>query len=81
MFKPVRVVATIVFLVSIGLVFVGAYAIGSDVRRVRYITHFRLLTRLPFQTLCISQSSHLNDGLSPLTNHAFSSQSSYASST
>ena len=32
MFKPVRVVATIVFLGSIVLVFVGAFVIGSDVR-------------------------------------------------
>ena len=31
MFKPVRVVATIVFLASIGLVFVGAFVIKSDV--------------------------------------------------
>jgi len=30
MFKPVRVVATIVFIASIGLVFVGAFVIGSD---------------------------------------------------
>ena len=32
MFKPVRVVATLIFLGSIVLVFVGAYVIGSDVR-------------------------------------------------
>lgn len=31
MFKPVRVVATIIFLASIGLVFVGAFVIGSEV--------------------------------------------------
>lgn len=31
MFKPVRVVATIVFLASIGLVFVGAFVIGNDI--------------------------------------------------
>jgi hypothetical protein len=31
MFKPVRVVATIVFLASIGLVFVGAFVIRSEV--------------------------------------------------
>lgn len=35
MFKPVRVVATIIFLGSIGLVFVGAFVIKSDVRFVR----------------------------------------------
>lgn len=32
MFKPVRIVATIVFLVSVALVFVGAFAIGNQVR-------------------------------------------------
>ncbi|KAL4250445.1 Protein transport protein SFT2 [Abortiporus biennis] len=31
MFKPVRVVATIIFLASIGLVFVGAFVIKSDI--------------------------------------------------
>ena len=31
MFKPVRVVATIIFLASIVLVFVSAFVIGSDV--------------------------------------------------
>jgi len=31
MFKPVRVIATIVFLASIVLVFVGAFVIGSDI--------------------------------------------------
>lgn len=31
MFKPVRVVATILFLGSIGLIFVGAFVIKSDV--------------------------------------------------
>lgn len=33
MFKPVRVVATIIFLGSIVLVFIGAFVINSDVRR------------------------------------------------
>lgn len=32
MFKPVRIVATIVFLGSIALVFVGAFVINNDVR-------------------------------------------------
>lgn len=32
MFKPVRIVATIVFLASIGLVFVGAFVLHNDVR-------------------------------------------------
>jgi len=31
MFKPVRVVATIVFLLSIGLVFVGAFVLRNEV--------------------------------------------------
>ena len=31
MFKPVRLVATIVFLGSIGLVFVGAFVLGNEV--------------------------------------------------
>lgn len=31
MFKPVRVVATIVFLGSIALVFVGAFVIGNEI--------------------------------------------------
>jgi len=31
MFKPVRVVASIVFLASIGLVFIGAFVIGSEI--------------------------------------------------
>ena len=32
MFKPVRVVAAIVFLASIGMIFVAAFVIKSDVR-------------------------------------------------
>lgn len=40
MFKPVRVIATIVFLVSVGLVFVGAFVIGIGVRYSRCITLF-----------------------------------------
>jgi len=31
MFKPVRVIATIVFLASIGLVFVGAFVLGNGI--------------------------------------------------
>jgi len=31
MFKPVRIVATLVFLASIGLIFVGAFVIGNGV--------------------------------------------------
>lgn len=31
MFKPVRVVATLIFFATIGLVFVGAFVIGNGV--------------------------------------------------
>jgi hypothetical protein len=37
MFKPVRVVASIVFLASIALVFVGAFVIKNDVRLPRFL--------------------------------------------
>ncbi|KAI0703603.1 SFT2-domain-containing protein [Cytidiella melzeri] len=37
MFKPVRVLATIVFLASIVLVFVGAFVIGSDVLCIIFV--------------------------------------------
>jgi hypothetical protein len=36
MFKPVRIVATVVFLASIALVFVGAFVIKNDVRPLRF---------------------------------------------
>lgn len=36
MFKPVRVVATIVFLASIGLVLVGAFVLRNGVRIDRF---------------------------------------------
>ena len=35
MFKPVRIVASIVFLASIGLVFVAAFVLHSDVRDIQ----------------------------------------------
>jgi len=37
MFKPVRVVATIVFFASIGLVFVGAFVIGSEILCIIFV--------------------------------------------
>lgn len=43
MFKPVRVVATILFLGSIGLIFVGAFVIKSDVS-TRFHCHHALLS-------------------------------------
>lgn len=36
MFKPVRVVASIIFLASIGLVFVAAFVLRNEVRVVCY---------------------------------------------
>lgn len=45
MFKPVRILATIVFIASIVLVFLGAFVIGSDVR-----LHFSL--RDVYSQLC-----------------------------
>lgn len=40
MFKPVRIVATIVFLLMIGLIFVGAFAIKIDVSSAYYLPTF-----------------------------------------
>ncbi|PCH38275.1 SFT2-domain-containing protein [Wolfiporia cocos MD-104 SS10] len=37
MFKPVRVVATVVFLLSIALVFVGAFVIRSDILCIIFV--------------------------------------------
>jgi len=37
MFKPVRIVATIIFLACIGLVFVGAFVIKSDVLCIVFV--------------------------------------------
>jgi len=37
MFKPVRVAATIIFLISIGLIFVGAFVIGSGVLSIIFV--------------------------------------------
>lgn len=44
MFKPVRVVATIVFLASIGLVLVGAFVLRSGVRIDRFLIGSSLIT-------------------------------------
>ena len=50
MFKPVRVVATFIFLGSIVLVFVGAFVIGSDVSSSYYhIAKNTILNILLFQ--------------------------------
>lgn len=45
MFKPVRVVATIVFIASIIMVFVGAFVINSDVRFVTPLIRATLTNR------------------------------------
>ncbi|KAI0309073.1 SFT2-domain-containing protein [Amylostereum chailletii] len=37
MFKPIRVVATIVFFISIGLIFVGAFVIGSGILCIIFV--------------------------------------------
>ncbi|EDR11329.1 ER-to-Golgi vesicle protein transport Sft2 [Laccaria bicolor S238N-H82] len=44
MFKPVRVVASIVFLASIGLVFVGAFVLKNEVHPSKRTNERRLLT-------------------------------------
>ena len=46
MFKPVRIIATIVFLGSIALVFVGAFVIKNDVRI--FVSHAPHVTHHPF---------------------------------
>ena len=55
MFKPVRVVATIIFLASIALIFVGAFVIRSDVSRPTSILA-HLLTKHRLRS-CASVSS------------------------
>ncbi|KAG2115155.1 SFT2-domain-containing protein [Suillus discolor] len=37
MFKPVRIIATIVFLGSVGLVFVGAFVLGNEVLCIIFV--------------------------------------------
>lgn len=59
MFAPVRVVATIVFLGSIGLVFVGAFVLGNDVSAHMSPDPLSFLAEMLFlflQVLCISTS-------------------------
>lgn len=55
MFSPVRVVATIVFLGSIGLVFVGAFVLHNHVSSCSFFGCGLLTNRLlALQALCIS---------------------------
>jgi hypothetical protein len=73
MFKPVRIVATLVFLASIALVFVGAFVIGNEVRPPapsprsrsrptgplhRYVRSARLARLIRFQYSSSSSTSH-----------------------
>lgn len=60
MFKPVRVVATIVFLAMIGLIFVGAFVIKIDVSSLYGSLVFssrspRVFTRLPSSFVSVSR--------------------------
>ncbi|EAU88360.1 hypothetical protein CC1G_05126 [Coprinopsis cinerea okayama7 len=62
MFKPVRVVATIIFLASIGLVFVGAFVIGSDILClvlvfVQYLAYiWYTLSYIPYARAAVSKA-------------------------
>lgn len=56
MFKPVRIVATIVFLGSIGLVLVGAFVLQNAVSIFFLCCNYYYVTKfyfLPRQILCI----------------------------
>lgn len=59
MFKPVRIVATIVFLAMIGLIFVGAFVIKIDVSvpydRLMFLTTDLCFVRFTSQFLCLSE--------------------------
>ncbi|KAG6379128.1 SFT2-domain-containing protein [Boletus reticuloceps] len=50
MFKPVRVLATIIFLASIGLVYVGAFVIKSEVRPPIFV----IIEYLAYTWYCLS---------------------------
>jgi hypothetical protein len=51
MFKPVRLIATLVFLGSIGLVFVGAFVLGNEVRQSYFLELAWTLKILPLDSL------------------------------
>ncbi len=61
MFKPVRIVATIIFLGSIGLVLVGAFVLRNSVRiSVSFDYYcFDSLFVLRRQILCLGMPPHL----------------------
>jgi len=50
MFKPVRIVATLVFLASIALVFVGAFVIGNEVLCIVFV----IIEYLAYTWYCLS---------------------------
>lgn len=50
MFKPVRVVATILFFATIGLVFVGAFVIGSEILCIIFV----IIEYLAYTWYCLS---------------------------
>ncbi|KAG8712800.1 hypothetical protein FRC08_014087 [Ceratobasidium sp. 394] len=50
MFKPVRVVATIVFFATIGLVFVGAFVLGSEILCIIFV----IIEYLAYTWYCLS---------------------------
>lgn len=52
MFKPVRIVATIVFLASVGLVFVGAFVLGNEV--CAHVLGLHYLAYLTSSRSCVS---------------------------
>lgn len=55
MFKPVRVIASVIFILSIGLVFVGAFVIGNGVLcigRCLYHSSFLNSAHMHFSIRC-----------------------------
>lgn len=62
MFKPVRIIATFVFLGSIALVFVGAFVIKNDVRI--FVSHASHVLIIHLQLLCISEQTSADSLLS-----------------
>ena len=62
MFKPIRVVATIIFLASIGMVFVGAFVLTNEVRSLLTAHSFvHLIAFVVSQILCLSSPRHFCD--------------------
>ena len=60
MFKPVRVIATVVLFASIGLVLVGAFVLHNGVGIGRILFHLERLLIYPLlstQVLCLSELS------------------------